>query len=117
MPIRLETSPRRGAQEPPALRVVLSEAGPHARGVSLSGAMDHGNADTISAALKAAFEAAPSSAWTFDARGLDFVDTSFVTLLVDLHQRLDAPGSLLVIPTPRLARLLDVLGFADLVSS
>jgi anti-sigma B factor antagonist len=51
-----------------------------------------------------------------DLAGVDFIDSSGVSLLVEAKQRADAAGKELVLrqPTPRVMRVLEVTGLVDL---
>lgn len=96
------------------LRVVITDdAVTNTCTVRLVGECDHYSFRPVHESLLTMAREKQNVHWVIDASGLEFADTSAITLIASLDQAVDGLGSLAVIPTPHLEKMLQVSGLAD----
>jgi anti-sigma B factor antagonist len=87
----------------------------HAAVVTIGGELEYGTAARLRAALLEISQS-DASRLVLDMAGVDFLDSSGISLLIQAKQRFDAQGSVFVLrrPQSRVTRVLEVAGVADL---
>ena len=83
--------------------------------VTIGGELEYGTAGHLRAALLEISQS-DASRLVLDMAGVDFLDSSGISLLIQAKQRFDAQGSVFVLrrPQSRVTRVLEVAGVADL---
>lgn len=59
--------------------------------------------------LRSVVEALPAGAWTIDATGVAFADSTAIRVLIDLGRLIDPASQLRVVARPTLTRLIDLV--------
>jgi anti-sigma B factor antagonist len=100
----------------PALWLEMSDhADDNAAVVTIGGELEYGTAGALRSALLELSRRDPD-VLVLDMSGVDFLDSTGISLLIQAKQRFDAQGARVVLRNPpdRITRVLEVAGVADL---
>jgi anti-sigma B factor antagonist len=100
--------------EPPDFRVDAPEPGR----LEVHGEVDAATAPALNAAIAAAAADSDAAEVILDLTGLDFIDSSGLSVLVSNHQRLSSQSRTLVIlqPPPAARRLFEIAGLDQVLT-
>ena len=97
------------------LTVEAAEAGDVPAIVTIGGDLEYGTAGPLRTTLLE-FSQRDADVLVLDMRGVEFLDSTGISLLIQAKQRFDAQGTRFVLrhPPPRVTRVLEIAGVADM---